>query len=97
MSEKGIMIVPTELVKKIDDNRGDMSQASFIEFLIDSQPKHESKDGYVSKEEFESFEQDIKELLKSFFDFSLSYGSELVLDAKYGKGGDGFRHLKIKL
>ena len=115
MSEKRIIIVPAELVKKIDDNRGDMNQASLIEFLIDSQLKHESKDGYVSKEEFESFEQDIKKLLKSFFDFSVSYGLEvgeqspqaefeelasklgviekdLVLDIKYRKGGDGFRH-----
>ncbi len=92
MSEKRIIIAPTELVKKIDNNRGDMSQASFIEFLIDSHLKHESKDGYVSEEEFESFGQDIKKLLKNFFDFSVGYGSELVLDAKYGKGGDGFRH-----
>jgi len=115
MSEKRIIIVPAELVKKIDDNRGDMSQASLIEFLIDSQLKHESKDGYITKEEIESFEQNVKKLLKSFFDFSVSYGLELdkqspqaefeelvsrleefgrdlVMDAKYGKGGDGFRH-----
>ena len=115
MSGKRIIIMPAELVKKMDDNRGDMSQASFIEFLIDSQLKHESKDGYVTKEEIQSFEQDIKKLFKSFFDFAISYGLELgnqspqaefeelvskleglekdlILHAKYGKGGDGFRY-----
>ena len=115
MSEKGIIIVPAALVKKIDDNRGDMSQASLIEFLIDSQLKHESEEGYATKEEIQSYEQDIKKLLGSFFDFFVSYeleldkqspqtefeeliskleglGKELVLSAKYEKGGDGFRH-----
>ena len=37
MGDKRMLIVPAETVKKIDDNRGDMSQAEFIEFLIDSQ------------------------------------------------------------
>ena len=36
MAEKRMLIVPAELVKKIDDNRGDMTQAEFIELLIDS-------------------------------------------------------------
>jgi len=39
MGEKRMLIVPAELIKKIDDNRGDMSQAEFIDFLIDSQLK----------------------------------------------------------
>ncbi len=77
MSERRIIIVPAELVKKIDDNRGDMSQASLIEFLIDSQPEHESQDGYVTEEEFQSFEQDIKKLLERFCGFFVGCGLEL--------------------
>ena len=77
MSEKGIVILPRELVKKINANRGDMSQASFIEWLIDSQLKHEFKDRCVSNEEVEPFEQDMKKLLKSFLDFFVNYGLEL--------------------
>lgn len=57
--------MPAELVKKIDENRGDMSQAEFIDFLINSQLKQVSEDErYVTKDTFRDFEQDIKELLK---------------------------------
>ena len=82
MPEKRMMIVPAELVRKIDENRGDMSQADFVEFLIDShlqesvkKPAEEKK--YATKEEFRSFEEDIKKLLKSFLDFFVGYGLEL--------------------
>ncbi len=81
MDEKRMLIVPTELVKKIDDNRGDMSQAEFIDFLIDSQLNQKTKEyaekEYATKEEMCSLEQDIKKLLKSFLDFFISYGLEL--------------------
>jgi len=78
MSEKRMLIVPAELTRKIDDNRGDMSQAEFIDFLIDSQLKEESKEQqYATKAEIHSLEQDIKRLLKSFLDFFISYGLEL--------------------
>lgn len=78
MGEKRMLIVPAELAKKIDDNRGDMSQAEFIDFLIDSQLKEETKEQqYATKEEIRSFEQDVKKLLKSFLDFFVSYGLEL--------------------
>ncbi len=78
MAEKRMLIVPAELVKKIDENRGDMSQAEFINFLIDSQLKKETKEPqYATKEEVYSLEQDMKKLLKSFLDFFISYGLEL--------------------
>jgi len=78
MGEKRMLIVPAELIKKIDDNRGDMSQAEFIDFLIDSQLKEESeKQQYATKEEVRSFEQDIRKLLRNFLDFFVSYGLEL--------------------
>ncbi len=82
MPEKRMVIVPAELVRKIDENRGDMSQAEFIEFLIDSRLKEEPKEkkevtAYATKEELRSFEQDIKKLLKGFLDFFVAYGLEL--------------------
>ncbi len=78
MVEKRMLIVPAELVKKIDENRGDMTQAEFINFLIDSQLKKETKEPqYATKEEVYSFEQDMKKLLRSFLDFFVSYGLEL--------------------
>ena len=81
MGEKRMLIVPAELVKKIDDNRGDMSQAEFIEFLINSQLQETrekvKEQQYVSREEIQRFEQDIKSLLRRFLDFFVSYGLEL--------------------
>jgi len=68
MGDKRMLIVPAELVQKIDNNRGDMSQAEFIDFLINSQlqeTKEKAKEQqYVTKEEMRVFEQDIKSLLK---------------------------------
>ena len=78
MTEKRMLIVPAELVKKIDDNRGDMSQAEFINFLIDNQLEEETEESqYATKEEVYSFEQDMKRLLRSFLDFFVNYGLEL--------------------
>ena len=81
MSEKRMLIVPAELIKKVDANRGDLSQAEFIDFLIESQLKERTKEReekeYVTKEEIRSFEEDIKKLFKSFLDFFVNYGLEL--------------------
>jgi hypothetical protein len=76
--EKRMLIVPAGLAKKIDDNRGDMTQAEFIGFLIDTQLKEEIKEQqYVTKEELHSFKQDMRRLLKNFLDFFVSYGLEI--------------------
>ncbi len=78
MTEKRMLIVPAELIKKIDDNRGDMSQGEFINFLIDNQLKKGAKEPqYATKEEVYSLEQDMKKLLRSFLDFFVNYGLEL--------------------
>jgi hypothetical protein len=105
MPEKLMLIVPTDLVAKIDANRGDLSQAEFINFIIDSllDKKADEKQGtsqdeiesikadlkklvareedvkkkYATKEEFQSFMQDNRRLLKSFLDFFIGYGLEM--------------------
>lgn len=101
MAEKRMLIVPADILKKIDDNRGDLTQAEFISFLIENQlkvdgtqKKQASKDElisliddqlkeaakkqqYVTQEEMQTFEQDIKSLLKSCLDFFVNYGLEL--------------------
>jgi len=78
MSEKRMLIVNAELVKRIDDNRGDMSRSEFIDFLIDSQLKEESKKhDRVSREEFRQFQEGARELLRNFLEFFISYGLEL--------------------
>jgi hypothetical protein len=78
MSEKRMLIVDAELVKRIDDNRGDMNRSEFINFLIDNQLKqeYERRDG-VTREEFHQFQEGTKELLRNFLEFFISYGLEL--------------------
>ena len=80
MSEKRMLILDAEVASRVDENRGDMSLSDFINFLIDAQLKKdvvEPINNHVTKEEFRQFEQGIKELLRNFFEFFLSYGLEL--------------------
>lgn len=81
MVDKRMLIVPAELVRKIDENRGDMNQAEFIEFLINSQLQETKgkikEQQYVTKDELHVFEEDVKGLLRKSLDFFVSYGLEL--------------------
>jgi hypothetical protein len=80
MSEKRMLIVDAELVKKVDDNRGDMDRSDFINFLIETQLQEkeegEKRNG-VTREEFHQFQEGTKELLRNFLEFFISYGLEL--------------------
>ena len=80
MSEKRMLIVDAELVKKMDDNRGDMGRSEFIDFLIDTQLKEKEegkKQDGVTREEFHQFQEGTKELLRNILEFFISYGLEL--------------------
>ena len=74
-----ILVVPATLIQKIDDNRGDISRAEFINALIndsiDEKPEYKinHQQDYVTRTELISIEQDMKQLLKSFLDFFLVY------------------------
>jgi hypothetical protein len=80
MSERRMLIVDAELVKKIDDNRGDLGRSEFINFLIESGLKEKEegkKQGSVTRDEFHQFQEGTKELLRNFVEFFISYGLEL--------------------
>jgi hypothetical protein len=81
MADKKMLIVDADLMKKIDDNRGEMGRTEFIDFLISSQLEEstvsQSNRNYVEREEFQEFAQGMKELLRNFLDFFISYGMEL--------------------
>jgi len=78
VADKRMLIVDAEVVRRIDENRGDMNYAEFLNFLIDSQLKEEVvNQDYVGKEEFQHFAAGMKELLRNFLEFFLSYGLEL--------------------
>jgi hypothetical protein len=65
MSDKRMLIMPAELVNKIDENRGDMSQADFIDYLIESHLKPEASDpNRAVQAEVEVLRNDLKELIQ---------------------------------
>jgi len=96
VTQKRMLIVPEATARRIDENRGDMGQAEFIEFLIDSHFKQEDRnDGrYVSREQFLAFEQGMKDLFRSFLDFFLSLGMDMEGNSSMA-GGDEL-DLKLK-
>jgi hypothetical protein len=99
MAEKRMLIVDAEVARKVDENRGEMSCSDFIDFLIEGQLSGEGeseagvgKSNYVTKEELQQSLQGIKELLRNFLEFFLSYGLEV------GKHSDkNFNELSQKL
>ena len=94
MAEKRMLVLPAELVQKIDDNRGDLSQVAFIEFLIESVLEQKATDEkYATHEDLAGLEHDIKGLIRSFLDFVVSYGLELG----HEHNGDGIEGLTQKL
>ena len=94
MSEKRMLIVDAEVVRKVDENRGDMNRSDFINFLIDSCLKEDSgKQNYITKEEFNQFQQGTRELLRNFLEFFISYGLELGKQPK----DETFEELSQKL
>ena len=82
VSDNKILVVPSDLAQKIDENRGDMTRAEFIDALIDnlvtgkSEEKSSGKSDFATRSELLSFEQDMKQLLKNFLDFFMAYGME---------------------
>ena len=78
VADKRMLIVDADIARRIDENRGDMSYSEFLNFLIDSQLKEPAvSNNYVDKDEFQHFAAGMKELLRNFLEFFLSYGLEL--------------------
>ena len=56
MPEKRMLILPAELVKKVNDNRGDLSQEEFIDFLLEDRLEGKAKEQKeITKEELKFF------------------------------------------
>ena len=75
---ESILVLDSEVVRKVEEKRGNMSHSEFLKLLLDGQPKETAgTHDYVTKEEFHQFEQGMKKLLRHFLEFFLSYGLEL--------------------
>ena len=85
MSDKRMLIVDADLMDKIDTNRGDMSRTEMLHFLIDNMLVENvapSNGQYLEREEFQKFTLEMKELLRRFLDFFMSYGIQMGDDSK---------------
>jgi hypothetical protein len=70
-----IMVVKEDVVKQIDENRGEMNRTEFVNYLIQCQLKeHSNHNNYITKEEFQQFTGQMMELLHNFLQFFVSYG-----------------------
>ncbi len=69
-----IMVVKEDVVKQIDENRGEMNRTEFVNYLIQCQLRDlTSKKEYITKEEFQHFTSQMMELLHNFLQFFISY------------------------
>ena len=70
-----IMVVKQDVVRQIDQNRGELTRSEFVTHLIQYQLKecYEQKN-YVTREELQQFTQEITDLLQNFLQFFVSYG-----------------------
>jgi hypothetical protein len=76
-----IMVVKEDIVKQIDENRGEMNRTEFVNYLIQCQLKEQSnKKDSVSREEFEQFASQMTGLLHNFLQFFISYGMAMGHD-----------------
>jgi len=71
-----IMVVKEEVVKQIDENRGEMNRTEFVNYLIQCQLKKDNNNQTenVSREEFQNFSGQMIGLLHNFLQFFVSYG-----------------------
>jgi hypothetical protein len=73
-----VMVVKEDIVKQIDENRGEMNRTEFVTHLIQCQLKeYYNQNNYVTKEEFRQYTQEITELLHNFLQFFVSYGMSM--------------------
>ena len=70
-----IMVVKEDVVRQIDDHRGELTRTEFVNYLIQYQLReHEDKQDYVSAAEFREFSRQMSELVYNFLQFFISYG-----------------------
>lgn len=73
-----IMVVKEDIVKQIDENRGEMNRTEFVNYLIQCQLKEQNgQKKTVSQEEFRNFARQMTDTLHNFLQFFVSYGMSM--------------------
>ncbi|MFO8010853.1 MAG: hypothetical protein R6U89_08595 [Dehalococcoidia bacterium] len=80
MVEEQQIVIPKELLNKIDEHRGSMSSGDFIQQCVGQFLSGETGRGlagaegdYVTREEFKEFKENMRSLQRSFIHFMLTY------------------------
>ena len=85
------MVVKEDVVKMIDENRGEMTRTEFVNYLIQYQLREDANRGnYISYSDFEQYSRKISELLYNFLQFFVSYGMAM------GRGQPDFEIEELK-
>lgn len=70
-----IMVVKEDVVKQIDEHRGEMNRTEFVNYLIQCQLKEQTNQKKsISREEFQAFTRQMTDTLHNFLQFFVSYG-----------------------
>ena len=73
-----IMVVKEDIVKQVDENRGEMNRTEFVNYLIQCQLNERiNKQKCITKEEFQVYTRQMTDLLHNFLQFFLSYGMSM--------------------
>jgi hypothetical protein len=73
-----IMVVKEDVVKQIDEHRGEMNRTEFVNYLLQCQLKEQkSQKKGVSKEEFQVFTRQMTDTMHNFLQFFVSYGMSM--------------------
>jgi len=89
-----VMVVKEDIVRQIDENRGEMNRTEFVNYLIQCQLKDQSNQtNCVSRNEFNQFAHQMTGLLHNFLQFFISYGMAMG----QGKGNADIQALNQQL
>jgi hypothetical protein len=70
-----IMVVKEDIVKQIDEHRGEMNRTEFVNYLIQCQLKDQSNQkNSISIEEFQQFRCQMLGLMRNCLELFVSYG-----------------------
>jgi metal-responsive CopG/Arc/MetJ family transcriptional regulator len=73
-----ILVVKDDIVKQIDEHRGEMNRSEFVNYLIQYQLKErQNQKNGISREEFQHFSRQMTDLLHNFLQFFVSYGMNM--------------------
>ncbi len=73
-----IMVVKEDIVKQIDENRGEMNRTEFVNYLIQCQLKERlNQQKCVTRDEFRHFTRQMTDVLHNFLQFFISYGMSM--------------------